>query len=233
MKRILFVLLVLSLVMGACLPTSFQSQQPAASATALLASDLEATAAVLSQQTLQALPTNTSVPSETPVVVTATNTEVPATATETQNPNLLTLTATLGTGTVAVESSTQISSIAVGTLPLTGTPSPTFNPNASATPTIDPQPLFHGTLPPSLPSNDIRIINKAKADAYISLRCETKDGYVTYIEYPVKRSVDFRAPIGQYTYVAWVGGNKMTGSFSLSSDKDLTITLYKNKVTFK
>lgn len=232
MKKKFAVLIALSIFFSACLPAL--ATETANVPTPISEADLQLTAAVFSQQTLDAIPTNTSVPTETPVIVTATNTENPATATETQNPALLTLTATLGTGTVtAITTGTPSTfSVIAGTLPFTSTPSATSNP-LTPTSTIEPQPLFHGTLPPSLPSGDITIINKAKADAYISLRCETKDGYVTYIEYPVERSVDFRAPIGQYTYVAWVGGNKMTGSFSLNSEKALTITLFKNKVTIK
>jgi hypothetical protein len=224
MGKKFFVLIALSFVVSACLPAF--TTQTANVPTPISEADLQLTAAVFSQQTLNAIPSDTSVPTETPVIVTATNTENPATATETQNPVLLTLTATLGTGTVPT------SAIIAGTLPFTGTPSATSNPR-TPTATIDPQPLFHGTLPPRLPSAGITILNKAKADAYISLRCETKDGYVTYLEYPVGGTVKVDAPIGRYTYVAWVGGNKMTGSFSLNAGKDLTITLFKDKVTIK
>lgn len=233
MKKRLASFIVLSFLFSACLPAF--ATETANVPTPISEADLQLTAAVFSQQTLDAIPSNTSAPTETPVIVTATNTENPATVTETQNPVLLTLTATLGTGTVTTENLSGTPStfaVIAGTLPFTGTPSATSNP-LTPTSTIEPQPLFHGTLPPSLPSGDITIVNKAKADAYISLRCETKDGYVTYLEYPVERIVDFRAPIGQYTYVAWVGGNKMTGSFSLSSEKDLVITLYKDRVTIK
>lgn len=228
LKKKLLVFLVFSFLFSACLPVSGETTAEN-NPTPISEADLQLTAAVLSQQTLQAIPSNTVVPTETPVVVTATNTSVPATATETQNPILLTLTATLGTGTVTP--GTQ-SAVIAGTLPFTGTPNATNNP-LTKTATIDPQPITYGTLPPNLPFGFISIINKAKADAYISLRCVTKDGYVTYLEYPVSKVVDTKAPSGKYTYVAWVGGRKFTGSFSLSTGDDLVITLLKDKVTIK
>ncbi|MBL8050060.1 MAG: hypothetical protein JNM46_02475 [Anaerolineales bacterium] len=233
MKKKLAVVVVLSFLLNACLPAF--SQPTAAYPTPISEVDLQLTAAVLSQQTLQAIPSNTSMPSETPVIVTATRTEIAETATETQNPALLTLTATLGTGTVTAENVTGTpgAELIVGTLPFTGTPSLTPNPFSTATSTIDPKPQFYGTLPPNLPFGHIFLINKAKADAYISLRVVTKDGYVTILEYPVKGTVNAKAPAGKYTYVAWVGGRQFTGSFSLSEDNDLTITLFKDKITIK
>ena len=232
MKKKLLIFWVLSFLFSACLPAAPQTET---FPTPISEADLQLTAAVLSQQTLQAIPSDTSVPTETPVIVTATNTEVPATATETQNPALLTLTATLGTGTVTTENITGTpgAGIIVGTLPFTGTPSATLNPFFTSTPTIDPQPLSHGTLPPNLPFGFISIINKAKADAYISLRCVTKDDYVTILEYPVEGTVNTKAPAGNYTYVAWVGGRQFTGSFNLPKENDLTITLFKDRINVK
>lgn len=230
MNKKLFILVTFSFLFSACLPVVPQ----VINATPISEADLQFTAAVLSRQTLQALPSNTSVPTETPVVVTATNAQISATATETQNAALLTLTATLGTGTVTAENTTggtPSAEMIVGTLPFTGTPSATLN--ALSTPTIDPQPLSHGTLPPYLPSSGIFLVNKAKADAYISLRCVTKDGYVTILEYPVNGTIKIKGPVGQYTYVAWVGGRQFTGNFSLLSDDDLRITLFKDKIVIK
>jgi len=226
MKKKLLTLIVLSFLFSACVPAEPQTVYP----TPISEIDLQLTAAVLSQQTLQAIPSSTSVPSETPVIVTATNTEIPATATETQNPFLLTLTATLGTGTVTAENilDTPGAEIIVGTLPFTGTPS-LVNPQ-TATATLEPIPLSYGTLPPNLPFGHVVLINKAKADAYISLRCVTKDGYVTIIEYPVKNTVKTKAPAGAYTYVAWVGGRQFTGSFNLQKENDVTITLFKDRI---
>jgi hypothetical protein len=231
MKKKLLIFVILSFLFSACFPALPQVTNP----TPISEVDLQLTAAVLSQQTLQAIPTNTSVPTETPVIVTATNTEIPVTATETQNSALLTLTATLGTGTGTAENVTGTpgAGVIVGTLPFTGTPSATLSSFSTSTPTIDPQPLSHGTLPPNLPFGFISIINKAKADAYISLRCVTKDGYVTILEYPVEGTVNAKAPAGNYTYVAWVGGRQFTGSFNLPKEDDLTITLFKDRINVK
>lgn len=234
MKKKITLFLALSFLFSACLPAF--TTETASAPTPLSEADLQLTAAVFSQQTLQAVPTETSLPSETPVIVTATNTLVPETATETQNPVLLTLTATLGTGTVTAGTTagppSSTSAVIAGTLPFTGTPSVTSNP-LTATSTIEPQPLFHGTLPPSLPFSTITLVNKSKADAYISLRGVTKDGYVTYIEYPVNGTVKTKAVAGQYTYVAWIGGREFTGSFNLPKDIDLFITLFKNRIEIK
>lgn len=227
MKKTLFLFVSLSLLLGACLPVFPQTQ--AATPTPVSQAELEVTAAVLAGQTLQALPTETVIlPSETPVILTPTQTTVPETPTETPNPILLTLTATLGTGTPFTDGSTPGTAVIVGTLPFTGTPGIVIDPR---TPTRTPRPLFHGTLPPSVPYGKVTLVNQAKADAYISLRCVTPEGYVTYLEYPVKQSVSSKAPAGTYTYVAWIGGRQFTGSFSLKKDGELTINLFKDKIT--
>ncbi len=227
MKKTYVIVAALSLALGACLPAFPQVRE--ATPTPLSQAGLEATAAVLSQQTLQALPTPTLAPSQTPIVLTPTHTMAPETATETQNPILLTLTATLGTGTPATDG-TADPSAAAGTLPLTGTPGGIVNP---LTPAKTPQPLFHGTLPPDVSSGTILLVNKAQAEAYISLRCVTENGNVTILEYPVKKFVTATAPSGKYTYVAWVGGRQFTGSFSLSKDGELIINLFKDKITIQ
>lgn len=239
MKKTLIMLVALVLTLSGCIPAVFQPET--INPTPLSGADLEATAAVLSLQTLQSLPTRTVAPSETPVVMTATKTPIQSTPTETQNPILLTLTATLGTGTVTANNETPASgtplpgaSIVIsGTLPFTITPSATVNPAFSATPTLEARPLSYGTLPPNLPFGTIALINKAKVDVYISLRGITRDGYVTIIEYPVKSSVQARAVAGKYTYVAWVGGKQFTGAFSLSKDQALVINIFKDKIGIK
>jgi hypothetical protein len=224
MKRLIFLLAVLSIILTACLPASVQTQ-------AAPTANLEATAAILSQQTLQSLPTPTLLPSETPVIVPPSETPTQPTPTETQNPILLTLTATLGTGTVAANgiSGTQLTSIP-GSLQATTTPSSTLDP-AIATGTAHFQ--YYGTMPPNLPFGEVILINKSKAEVYVSLQCTTKEGYVTIIEYPVKNTVEAKAPIGQYVYVIWVGGNKLVGDFSLTHEKDIKITIFKDRATVK
>jgi hypothetical protein len=223
MKKMLMTVLTFTLILSACLPAAAQPEP--IHPTPISEDDLRATAAVLSQQTLQALPTPTIAPSETPVFVAATSTPIQETPTETQNPILLTLTATLGTGTVTGDGQTLAD--ATGTLPFTGSSGVPLNP------TKTPHPLFYGTLPPNLPFGNISLVNKAKVDVYISLRAVTSQGYVTILEYPVKNRVDTKAPSGKYTYVAWVGGRQFTGSFSLSKEQDLLISIFKDKITIQ
>ena len=235
MKKLFFLVTALCLILSACLPAPTQPQATSP------APNLVATADILSQQTLQALPTQTVALSITPVIATPAPSDTPTqatTSTETQNPILLTLTATLGTGTAAISSETSLlgtpgAPTVTGTLPLTTTPSNTPNPAFSITPTGTPHKQYSGTMPPDLPFGDITLINKAKAEVYISLRCVTKDNYVTIIEYPVKGTITTRAPLGQYTYVTWVGGRKIIGNFSLTSTKDLTIKIYRDRVEIK
>lgn len=227
MKKMLVLLVMLAVSLSGCLPAMLQPE--AANPTPILEADLQATAAILSQQTLQSLPTATVAPSETAVVMTATETPIQSTPTVTQNPILLTLTATLGTGTVTANNETLVS----GTLPFTITPSATAKPAFSATPSQTAHPQFSGTLPPNLPFGTITLVNKAKVDIYISLRCVTKEGYITILEYPVKSSVEAKAPAGKYTYVAWVGGRQFIGAFSLSKDQDLVINIFKDRIGIK
>lgn len=223
MKKILIVTAALLTLLSGCLPAVLQPETT--NPTPISEADLQSTAAVISQKTLQSLPTQTVVPSETPLITTATQTPTQGTPTETLNPILLTLTATLGTGTVTANLDTP----GIGTLPFTGTPNPAF----SATATIEAQPLSNGTLPPDLAYGYVTLVNKAKVDVYISLRCVTKEGYVTILEYPVKSSVDAWAPAGKYTYVAWVGGRQFTGAFSLAKDQDLLINIFKGNIAIK
>ncbi|MCE9647687.1 MAG: hypothetical protein K8S20_16965 [Chloroflexi bacterium] len=227
MRKLHFLLFVLAFGLNACLPAAFQQPE----ATPPPAPDLNATAAILSQQTLEALPTRTEEPSATSVPVTPSETATQATATETQNPILLTLTATLGTGTVsALPGAADLSGS--GTPTFTATPSPTAA-SIGLTPTETAHPIHSGTMPPSIPFGFIELRNKSKSDVYISMRCVTKEGYVTIIEYPVDSFVNAKAPAGKYTYVAWVGGRKFLGSFSLSRNQDLTITVFKKMITIK
>ncbi len=231
MKKMLLLALGFSLTLSACMP-AFLQQSPNPAPTV----DLNGTAAVLVQSSLEAMPTPTVVPSNTPVVKTETGTDtpIPATSTETQNASLLTLTATLGTGTINPITNTPgpggtPTVTATGTLP-TSTPSATPNPIYSVTPSGTLHPQHYGTMPPDLPFGQITLINRSKVEAYISLQCTTKDGYVTIIEYPVGGSIEVRAPAGKYVYVAWVGGKKMVGNFGLDRFEDISIKIYKDKI---
>ncbi len=223
MKKIYFLLAALGLTLSACLPAPFQQNQSPSP----VPPNLEATAAILSQQTLDALPSPTLAPTNTPVVMADTSTPTQPTPTETQNPILLTLTATLGTGTVTA------GTFIAGTPGTPGTSTITPNPAISATPTETLHPQYYGTMPPNLPSGYITMVNESRAEVYVSLQCTTKDGYVTIIEYPVGRRVETDAPSGEYVYVVWVGGNKLVGEFVLGTDQSLTMTIYKDRVGIK
>lgn len=225
MKRLLFILAVLGLMVTACFPAISQPQDIS---TPISEADLQGTAAVLSEQTLQALPTNTAVPSETPVIVTPSQTATQPTPTETVNPALLTLTATLLASTTTNETP-------VSTTETTSAPDGTTSPSATlAAPTSGTaQPLFYGTLPPKIAYGTVEFFNKSHVEVYISLRCVTNNGNVTILEYPVKKNFRASAPAGKYTYIAWVGGRQFDGSFTMDNDGYVTITFYKDKINVK
>lgn len=213
----------LSLLLSACLPALLPTPAPQV--------DLAATAAILAQDTLQSQPTPTLIPSHTPMVASASPaaTQTLGTPGETPNPILLTLTATLGTGTVTVSGTPATPTrTAIG---VTSTSTATRTATLWWISTETPHPQFYGTLPPNLPFGKIILINKSKSEAYVSLQCTTTDGQVTILEYPVHGTVQAKAPAGNYVYVAWVGGRKMVGNFHLGKDQDLTLKLYKDKVT--
>lgn len=173
-------------------------------------------------QTLTAQPTFTSVPmSDTPVIPVASPTLPPSTtpaATFTLPANLPTATGVVATATNAAPG-TVIPTATLGTSQVT----------AIWTLAV----RTYGTLPPLVPFSHITLVNKAKAEAYISLHVDIPEVGNTVIEYPVKGTIKIEAPIGFYSYVAWVGGNKLVGSFRLRHDDNLTITLYKDQVTIK
>ena len=227
MKKPLFVILVLSLVLSACLPAFLQQQPVAGNNEQAPQVDIEATAAVMAAtmavETIDALPTPTLIPPSKVVAVSATPTIFTII-----DPNIL-ITTTMQTLNV-----TGMATTATGTITptVTATHTPTPN-NGIVTPTQTLHARFYGTLPPNLPSGSILLSNKSQAEAYISLQCTTSDGNVSILEYPVKGNLGIDAPAGHYTFVAWVGGNKMIGNFRLDNGQDLFITLYKDKVGIK
>ena len=102
---------------------------------------------------------------------------------------------------------------------------------ATFTPTLGI--LTYGTLPPEVPYTTLIIVNRSKAQAYISLQVTLNDGRYSIIEYPVAGRVKIKAPVGSYIYVAWVGGKKMVGAFRLHASEQPTIILYKDKVVIQ
>lgn len=221
MKKMVLVGTVLAMTLSACLlpGASASTAQPEASPAVM--PDLELTVASSVQQTLEAFPTSTLMPSPTDEEPTSTATSFLPKASATsqptstaQNPALLTLTATLSTGTPRATTST-------ATLAL----------SPAVTETAHFQ--YYGTMPPLLAYSKITLVNKSKSEVYISLQCTTKDGYQTIIEYPVEGRVETNAPTGKYIYVAWVGGRQMTGKFALDNNSDIVITIFKDHLEIK
>jgi len=221
MRKNIVLFFCASLILSACIPFIFPTPIPAA--------DFEATSLVFVEQSLQAQSSPSLAASQTPTIATASPaaTQTQGTVTATLNPILLTLTATLGTGTIPVSGTTT-----AGTY---YPPAVSSTPNLTSilfivTPTGSPHPQFYGTLPPYVPSGKLILINRSKAEAYISLQVTTTEGLKSILEYPVQGRVISIAPAGKYFFVAWVGGKKMTGSFRLDKNADLTLTLMKDKV---
>lgn len=224
MKRTAVLVLAMALSMGACIPALPQLQQPDEAPVV----DAQATDAAMAEthaaETLNALPTPTLEPATDTPEPTATHTESPtetATETLTPDPNItVTDTGTALTGTAFTSTATT-----------TGTPPTATQFVVTATETLHPR--FFGTLPPAIPYGKVRVINKSKAETYISLQCTTIDGYKTIIEYPVERRLRVSAPAGSYTYVAWVGGRQYQGYFNLGKSEEVEITIEKGKITVK
>jgi hypothetical protein len=114
---------------------------------------------------------------------------------------------------------------------MTGTPPTATQSVATATETLHPR--FFGTLPPAIPYGKVKLVNRSKAETYISLYCTTVDGYTTIIEYPVYGRLRVSAPAGSYTYVAWVGGRQYQGAFHLGKSDEVEIIIGKDKITVK
>ena len=90
--------------------------------------------------------------------------------------------------------------------------------------------LSYGTAPAGTPSRTIKLINNANADVYVSLQGTTKDGVSVINEYSVSGSSTVTVPVGQYHYVAWIGGQKFVGDFKLREGVTLSMKFYINRV---
>ena len=210
MKKIIFSILTLALAAVACSTSDFT--QTVVPSTATL--DVQKINVALTQ-TKAAQTTPTFVPVTDTLTATEASPETPATdtSTSTPEPNLTTTPATSTSGPANSTTATLITSQA-------GAP--------TLTPTLGI--LTYGTLPPAVPFSKVTLINKSKAQAYISMQNYPADGNVAILEYPVEKRVEVKAPLGNYVYVVWVGGRKISGSFVLQKDNDVTITIYKDKV---
>jgi len=209
MKKITLALVIV-LLLSAC----SLSQIPGFSTPTALpeASSLPATNTSVPPSTLPSGPVN---PTETPPQLFPTA-EVTSSFTTTPSPDLTTTPAT--STDLPVNPTVTINTTAVSGLPTT-------------TPTLGI--LLYGTLPPAVPFNTITVWNRSKAQAYISLQVTLNDGRYAILEYPVGGQINIKAPVGTYIYVAWVGGNKLTGGFNNHSNDSLLITLFKDKVVIK
>lgn len=166
-----------------------------------------------------ASPTLPATDTPTPVLAVTDTPTVAVTATPSIDLSATAITATGGFGTAT-------------NIPGNATPSPTLVPG-QVTPIWTLAIRTYGTLPPAVPFSIITLVNKAKAEAYISLQVTMPDGKYSILEYPVEGRVKVQAPVGSYLYVAWVGGRKMVGEFKLGHDDGMTITLYKDRVSIQ
>ena len=185
------------------------------------AGTVNAMAQTAQAQTLTAQPSPTTVPTltSTPTPVLAEPSATPTLVnTDTPVPNLTT-TATLAVAVTATSGTANLTTTSTATLA-------SNQPTASATLGI----RTYGTLPPqNRPFTQITILNKSRAEAYISLQVVTDQGY-TIIEYPVERIVKVSIPTGNYTYVVWVGGRKFVGYFHASQFEEPSITIFRDKI---
>jgi len=204
MKKVIFSILTLALATLACSTSDFT--QPPVPPTA-----------TLEIQQASKVPIETLAAPITPTIASVTETITPTVEvnepTSTLEANLTTTPATSTIGPADSITAAPIKSQA-------GTP--------TLTPTLGI--LTYGTLPPAVPFSKVTLINKSKAQAYISLQNYPANGNTAILEYPVGKRVEVKAPLGYYVYIVWVGGRQITGSFTLHKDNDVTIIIYKDKV---
>jgi hypothetical protein len=234
MKKIAVVLVsVLALLFGACSQIPGLTPTPGTGPT--INPDDQFKTAVAQTLTARATLPSGSVTDTATVaspVISVTDTATPVVAPTTDTPSI-TDTATITPTQIIDLSATSVTTtanIATATgLPANVTPTATLA-VGQVTPIWTLAIRTYGTLPPAVPFSHITLVNKAKAEAYISLQVTMPDGKYSIIEYPVEGRIKIQAPVGSYLYVTWVGGRKMVGEFRLRGDDDLTITLYRDRV---
>jgi len=163
---------------------------------------------------------------------------IPTTSIETSTPISITL-ESVPTSTVdSANASSQSETSETATPTLTNVPlSETGTSTPGGYPTITPTDLMvtrqAGIIPAGTKYAQVKLINKSKRQTYISLHWHYDEKTVAYFEYPVGGTVSDKIPVGRYTYVAWVGGRKMTGSFRMDLGLGVTITIYKDRIAIK
>lgn len=91
--------------------------------------------------------------------------------------------------------------------------------------------LSYGTVPAKASTRTINLINYANADVYVSFQGTTTTDKVNVIyEYSVNESRTVSVPVGQYHYVAWVGGQQFVGDFKLREGVTLSMKFYPDRV---
>ena len=231
MKKTVVLVSLLALLFGACSQIPGLTPTPGTVSSPTINPDDQFNTAVA--QTLTAQPTlPAGAVSDTPTIPVASpvlsNTDTP-TAVNTETPSvtptqIVDLSATSITSTGNVPTATN--------LPGNLTPSATLA-VGQVTPIWTLAIRTYGTLPPAVPSSQVTLINRANAEAYISLQVTMPDGEYSIIEYPVEGRIRIQAPVGSYLYVAWVGGRKMVGEFRLHNNDDISITLFKDRVEIR
>lgn len=246
-KTVLVLVSVLALLLGACgqiqLPT-IATPTAGTGPTVDSAATSDALFQTAVAQTLTARPTLPSGPPTDTATLPAADTVTPAASPVLANTDTVTAIVSTSDTLPATQSSTPVAdqtmSAATGTgifptatnLPPNVTFAATLVPGqVTASPTLGIR--TYGTLPPAVPFSQVTLINKANAEAYISLQVTMPDGKYSIIEYPVEGRIKIQAPVGSYIYVAWVGGRKMVGEFRLHQNDDMSITLYRDRVVVK
>jgi len=228
MKKIAVVLsLILSFIIGACSQLPGFTPTPGTSPNVDSAATSGALFNTAVAQTLTAQPTFTSVSATPTAVIPVASATLPPT-----NIPTTTATATLVTDLTTTPVTATGGPATATLVPSNGTATPTLV-AGQVTPIWTLAVRTYGTLPPLVPFSHITLINKANAEAYISLHVDIPEGGNTVIEYPVEGRIKIEAPVGFYSYVTWVGGNKIVGNFKLHNNDDLSITIYKDKVVIK
>jgi hypothetical protein len=231
MKKTVVLVSLLALLFGACSQIPGLTPTPGTISSPTINPDDQFNTAVA--QTLTARPTlPAGAVSDTPTIPVASpvlsNTDTP-TSVNTETPSvtptqIVDLSATSITATGNVPTATN--------LPGNLTPSATLA-VGQVTPIWTLAIRTYGTLPPAVPSSQVTLINRANAEAYISLQVTMPNGEYSIIEYPVEGRIRIQAPVGSYLYVAWVGGRKMVGEFRLHNNDDISITLFRDRVEIR
>lgn len=224
MKRKILIMLTGSLLLSACLPAFIQPVETQAPQETSALDDMYNQTSDSSDTTEPTAKFNST---STPTVATVMGTQIEITLESVPTSTIDSLTAINQSETFETATGTLIST------PLSKTSTPTPGGNPSVTPTDLMVTRQAGSIPAGTKYSQVRLINKSKRQVYISLQWHYDDKTVAYFEYPVGGIVSDKIPVGGYTYVAWVGGKKMTGSFRLDMQKGVTITFYKDRIAIQ